>query len=226
MEKIFSGISNTAANSSNITITQILMTIVICFLLQMIIGYTYAKTYRGKEYIFSFLHTLAIIGIVTSVIILIIGSNVARAFGLAGSLSVIRFRTAMKDPKDIAFVLFSMATGLACGGGYFLPAGVSVITISFLIYVLTKFNYGMNVKVERTLKITISENLNYQGLFDDVFEKYVEEFSLLRVKTINLGTMIELRYSINQKETCDEKQFIDDIRVKNGNLPVVLVLKE
>lgn len=208
------------------TVLEVSLTIGISFVLGLLISYTYIKTYRGRYYSQSFLHTLIIVGVVISVIIVVIGSNIARAFSLAGALSIIRFRSAIRDPRDVAFIFFAMGTGLACGAGLFLPAIAFTIILCGLIYLLFKLDYGSRRAMQKLLKITIPENLNYEGLFDDILKENLEYFSLLSVRTTNLGTMFELVYSIRGKEKGSEKVLMDEIRARNGNLNVTILLDE
>lgn len=208
------------------TLKEVVVTIFISFLLGLIISYTYIKTYRGRYYSQTFAQTLIIVGVVISIIIVAIGSNIARAFSLAGALSIIRFRSTIGDPRDIAFIFFVLGAGLAAGAGLFLPAAVFVMILSGLIYGLYYINYGSKRGKEKTLKITVPENLNFEGLFDDVLQSHLEAYSLLSVRTTNLGTMFELVYSIRTSDTVSEKALIDDIRARNGNLNVTILLDQ
>lgn len=208
------------------TIREVIITIFISFILSLIISYTYIKTYKGRLYSQTFAQTLVILGVVISIIIVAIGSNIARAFILSGALSIIRFRSAIGDPKDIAFIFFVLGAGLAAGAGLFLPAIIFVVLLSALIFLLYSLDFGNNKGKNKMLKITVPENLNYEGLFDDILEKYLEEFTLMKVQTTELGTMFELVYSIVNKADGNEKDMIDDIRSRNGNLKVILLLDQ
>jgi hypothetical protein len=106
------------------TAVEVIFTVLVCFALQVLISYSYIRTHRGRFYSQSFVHTLIIVGVTISVIIIVIGSNIARAFSLAGALSIIRFRSAIRDPRDVAYVFFSMGVGLACGAGLFTAADI------------------------------------------------------------------------------------------------------
>ena len=163
---------------------------------------------------------------IISVLILLIGSNVARAFSLAGAFSLIRYRSAPGDPKDIAYVFFTMAVGLACGMGFIPYAAVFAVIICLVMAVLYLMKYGNPKNTHMQLTITVPENQNYQGLFDDILEEYTNSWKLKKVKTSEFGTLFDLSYSIQMKAGADQKKFIDDLRCRNGNLTVSLVLKE
>lgn len=224
MNEFLNNFVNSCAAGTNIDILSILTTVIVSFVLQLLISFVYIKTHRGKNYSQSFVETIVILGVVISVIIIAIGNNVARAFSLGGALSIIRFRSSMRDPKDIAFIFFAMATGLVCGGKLFLPAITFTVVVCGIIMLLYRINFGLNKSVIKTLRISIPESMNYDGLFDDVLKGYVEEFTLMSVTTINMGTMFELKYSIREKDKINEKEFIDEIRIRNGNLRVSVTL--
>lgn len=206
------------------TISEVLLTIAVSFALGLIITWVYQKTYSGPYYSQTFVHTLVIVGVVISIIIVAIGSNIARAFSLAGALSIIRFRSAISDPKDIAFIFFVMGAGLATGAGLYVPAIVFVIVLSALIYILKYINYGQKPGVQKLLKITLPENLNFEGLFDDLLDTHLISYKLLSIRTTNLGTMFELSYAIESPSQTSDKALIDDIRARNGNLNVTILL--
>ena len=153
---------------------------------------------------------------------MLVGSNIARAFSLAGAFALVRFRSVPGDSKDIASVFFAMAVGLATGMGYlgFAFAATGIIGIIYLV--LMRSGYAVTKRSDKELKITIPEDMNYQGAFDDLFETYTAKSSLDRIKTTNLGTLYELTYHVSMNEDIDEKQFIDEIRCRNGNLNIVL----
>ncbi len=206
------------------TVAEVVTAVAVSFFLGLVITYTYMKTYTGPYYSKSFVQTLIIVQVVISIIIVAIGSNIARAFSLAGALSIIRFRTAIGDPRDIAFIFFVMGAGLAVGAGLILPAIAFVLLLSGLIGALHAMNYGEKKGTHKTLKITVPENLNYEGLFDDILDEYLMEYRLLSVRTTNLGTMFELVYAIKSLDQHRDKQLIDDVRTRNGNLNVAVIL--
>lgn len=213
------------SNSATMTtLTEVVFAVFVSFILGLIISWVYMKTHQTTTYSPSFVHTLIIMGVVVSVIIVVIGSDIAKAFSLAGALSIIRFRSAMRDPKDVAFIFFSMGAGLACGAGLYLHGIIFTIILSILIYIISLFNYGGKAEIFKTLKVTVPENVDYTDLFDDLFQEKLSEYKLIGVKSKNLGTTFELRYLIRTKKDVSDKELLDEIRTRNANLRVQLTM--
>jgi len=162
--------------------------------------------------------------IILSVIILFIGSNIARAFSLAGTLSIIRFRSAPGDPKDIGYIFFDIAAGLACGVGLFGYGAIFVVILCLIMILAEKFKFFEKKQMQKVLKITIPENLNYQGAFDEILKKYTKKYSLTRIKTTDLGSLFELNYNVIMLHDEDEQEFINELRCRNGNLNIILAV--
>ena len=146
----------------------------------------------------------------------------ARAFSLAGAFSIIKFRSAPGDPKDISYVLFTMAAGLACGVGYFTYAILFTVVLCMLMVILDFFKYGAVSTSQKQLKIAIPEDLDYEGAFDDVFARFTTGNELRKVKTTNLGSLYELVYIVTIKNETSQKEFLDELRCRNGNLSITL----
>ena len=164
--------------------------------------------------------------VILSVIIVFVGSDVARAFSLAGTLSIIRFRSAPGDPKDIGFIFFDIAAGLACGVGLFGYAILFVVLLCLAIILIAKTDLFKAKGDFRILKITIPEDLNYKDAFDAILEKYTAEHKLRKIKTTDLGSLYLVEYGVTMKVDIDEQSFIDELRVKNGNLTIMLAAAE
>ena len=220
MENLTSAMAN--AVSQDITFGSALVTMAVAIIFGLIISITYMLTHRDG-YQQSFVVTLTMLPIILAVIILFVGSNVARAFSLAGTLSIIRVRSAPGDPEDIGYIFFSIAAGLACGVGMYAYGLLFVIVLCLFMAALKILWFGGGSR-QRTLKITIPEDLDYQGAFDDVLKSYTEHSRLMRVKTTDLGSLFELVYKVDMKQRVDEKEFIDALRCRNGNLNIILSL--
>lgn len=209
--------------STSISLISSILTIVVSFILGGIISLTYMKTTnKSKGYSQNFSLTLVIVPTVIAIIVLLIGSNVARAFSLAGAFSMIKFRSAPGEPKDIAYVLFTMAAGLACGVGAFGYAALFTIFLCILMFLLNLVNFGGQKLEQKVLKITIPEDLDYEGVFDSIFMEHVANYELIKVKTTDLGSLFQLSYIITMKKGVSEKEFLDELRCRNGNLNIVL----
>ena len=155
--------------------------------------------------------------VTVSLIMLIIGSNLARAFALVGALSIIRFRTAIKDPRDVGFIFVAMAVGMACGVKLPSVAIVFTLFICPMIYFLYRFDIGSMPTSEVLLKIHLPENLDYHRAFDQPFYEHLRDHTMLSVETIQGGTLIELVFSVHFKEGVDQGAFLDAVRAINGN---------
>ncbi|MGN0370313.1 MAG: DUF4956 domain-containing protein [Butyrivibrio sp.] len=199
-----------------------ILTIAAALCMGVIIAVCYMLTQKKGSYTRDFVIAVAILPAIVAAVIILIGSSVARALSLAGAFALVRFRSAPGSGKDIAVVFFTMAVGLSCGLGYIIFALVFGAIIIAALFILCKTGFGSTKGNRKLLKITIPENLNYEGLFDDLFSEYAKETCLKNVKTTNMGTLYELTYHIVMKNDVSEKEFIDSIRCRNGNLNISL----
>lgn len=205
----------------SLTMRSTLLVLLSALGLGLLISLVYLKN-RGREGSSSLAVTLIMLPAIIAVIILLVGNNVARAFSLAGAFSLIRFRSAPGDPKDIAYVFFTLAVGLACGMGYVIYAAVVAAVLCLAIVALDLLKYAQPKATPARLKVTLPEDVDYQGLFDDLFAEYTTSHQLQRVKTVDFGSLFELTYSISLRSDGDQKRFIDQLRCRNGNLKIAL----
>ena len=208
-----------------INTVNIILSMAAALIFGILISLTYIYTHKDRHQQ-SFAITLTMLPIILTVSILFVGSNVARAFSLAGTLSIIRFRSAPGDPEDIGYIFFDIAAGLACGVGLFLWGAIFVILLCLVMIFISKTNYARPKSTAKQLKITIPENLDYEGVFDEILKRYTNSYVLRRVKTTDLGSLFELTYSLKMIKGADEKELIDELRTRNGNLNIVLSLAE
>lgn len=214
---------SSALDDSTLSFSSAVITIGLAIFLGLIISLTYMKTNQAT-YSQSFTLTMVVLPVIVAIIILLIGSNIARAFSLAGAFSIIRFRSAPGDPKDIAYVLFTMASGLACGVGAFGYAVLFTVFLCVLMFVLNRFNFGGKKSQQKTLKVTIPENLSYEEALNEVFHTFNIPFDLKKIRTTELGSLYELVYNVTIHESVNQKQFLDAIRTRNGNLDISLTM--
>jgi len=214
------------ATTETITISplNLLIALAAAIVFGLLVSVVYMKTHETKSPSQGFAITLVVLPAVIAIIILLIGNSVARAFSLAGAFQIIRFRSAPGNPKDITYVLFSMAVGLCCGMGFILLGAIAAIVLCGVMVALETAKFGHSRGNEQLLKIIIPENLDYQHAFDSVFEKYTTSYKRIKVKTADLGSLYELQYKVTTKPGEDEKAFIDDLRCRNGNMNITLVL--
>ena len=205
-------------------IWKIIFALVLSFFLCLILIYFYRETHRGISYSLALVQAMIIMGVTISIIMVIIGSNIARAFALVGALSIIRFRNAVKDSRDVAFIFMTMAIGMATGTGFYLAAVVFTLFSCAMVYFLHRFNIGSMTTHEVLLKINLPENLDYHLVFNDIFFRFLSHQSLLSVETTRGGLLLELVYSVQFKPNTDEVAFLDELRAINGNNKIALLL--
>lgn len=169
----------------------------------------------------SFVVTLAMIPAVVQVIIMLVNGNIGVGVAVAGAFGLVRFRSAPGTAREIGMIFLAMAIGLADGVGCVGLAVLFFLVMAAFILVLSKLRFGAGAEHERELKITIPENLDYEGLFDDLFQRYLSSYELERVRTTNMGTLYELDYRIVLRDERVPKEFIDELRCRNGNLNIV-----
>ncbi len=217
-------LSDTASSSPDAK--TVVVTLFLGVLVGLLISLLYIVTHRKNGYSPSYVMTLLILPPIVAIVLSMINST-ASALSLAGVFTLCRYRTIPGDPKDITYVFFAMAAGVICG-----IEGAGHIWLIFLFYIVVaavllavEFSgYGKCKTSSMTLKITIPEDMNYTGLFDEILNQNTTSWKLRRVKTTNFGSLFELVYSVEMKNSVDQKAFIDQIRTLNGNLTVVLTL--
>jgi len=202
-------------------IFMILFAMILAAALSLIITKVYQMTFSGPRYSQSFVHTIIMMSVIVSVVMNVISDNAGVAFGLFAIFSLIRFRSAVTDAKDIAYIFFGLCVGMTCGLFHFDLAIVLTLVASLIFYLLFKFQYAKG-KDTQILKITVPENLNHDNMFDSLFNRFTESHQLRQVETTNLGTMILYTYAIRSKNDVQDKELIDEIREKNANLKVSL----
>lgn len=194
----------------------------ICTAVSLVLGLGTALLCMYKSrYTQSFIITLAMLPAVVQVVIMLVNGNIGAGVAVAGTFSLVRFRSAPGTAREIGMIFLAMAIGLATGMGYVALAVFFFLVMAVFVLALTSLHFGGGAEHERELKITIPENLDYDGLFDDLFEKYTRSARLERVKTTNMGTLYELHYHVVLKTGRIPKEFLDELRCRNGNLNIV-----
>ena len=202
---------------------DVVLVSILSFVLSLVIGWIYKTTYKGVAYTQSYVHTLALMTMTVAVVMLIIGSNIARAFTLVGALSVVRFRNAIKDTRDVGFIFFAMAIGMACGTRFYMLAVFSTIIIGFLWWALSTLNlFAKDIK-EQVLKVRLPADMRYDTLFESIFSRYLARFNLIAVETVQAGTLTELVYGIELRKPADAQEFMNELRQLNDNNKVALI---
>ena len=216
MDTIFSGIYNPA---TGITLGTFMVSITVALILGALMAAIYCFRSQHSR---SFVMTLALLPATVSVVILLVNGNLGAGVAVAGTFSLVRFRSTPGTAREITAIFLAMAVGLACGMGY--PAFAALFAVLMclvsLLYTLTNFGGQSRSQFRRVLRITVPENLDYTTVFDDLFEKYTSQVRLIEVKTTNLGSLNRLTYELTLQKAGTEKEFIDELRCRNGNLEI------
>jgi uncharacterized membrane protein YhiD involved in acid resistance len=191
---------------------EVVVALVLSFVLCLMVAYFYRQSHRGLSYSVSFVHAMIILGVTVSVIMLIIGSNIARAFTLVGALSIIRFRNPVKDSRDVAFIFVTMAIGMAVGTGFYPTAVVFTLFACFMAYALTRFEIGTTSRREMLLKVHVPQAAAFDTLFNELFYQHLREHALLSVEPLREAGELELVFSLEFKPRVDRAAFLGEVR--------------
>ncbi len=207
-----------ASSAEGATLVQV----IISLLLSLALGFVISAVYRWKN---DHSPTLAV-GIVlmpavVQAVIFLVNGNLGTGLAVMGAFTLVRFRSVAGSARDITCIFFAMAVGLATGMGYALYAVLFTLIVGGAYFLLSSIRYGEKATL-KSLRITIPEDLEYEGIFDDLFREYTDKAELCTVKTTNLGSLFELHYRIIMKDDARQKALIDEIRCRNGNLGVML----
>jgi len=220
METIFQGLFDTA-------ITQVIDIgdFLLCLGTSLALGILLALTYTFKnEHTRSFIVTLALLPAVVCVVIMMVNGNIGAGVAVAGAFSLVRFRSAPGTAKEIVTIFLAMAAGLITGMGYlgFAVLFTLIMCVAFIVYNLIAGTQTRGAALDRVIKITIPEDLDYTNVFDEIFNEYTKKNQLVKVKSTNLGSMFRLTYLVTLRNALLEKEMIDRIRERNGNLEIMV----
>lgn len=219
-------LNNIVTSTPIFSLFDVIANVLIAALLGLLISFIYRTTFQGLAYSQSFVSTLVIITMVTSIVIMVIGNNLARAFGLVGAMSIIRFRTAVKDAKDIAFVFFSLAAGLAAGASNHIIGVVGCLLISVIILLLYIFNLGAGHKEELFLRFWMLPAAADGPLYKAIFDKYLVFQKLINIRSARLGEFLELSFSVQFKDRETHQNLVRDLSALEGIERVTLTIGE
>ena len=201
----------------------------ICLGVSLALGIVLAAAYAFKaRYTKSFLMTMAILPAIVCVVIMMVNGNIGAGVAVAGAFSLVRFRSAPGSAREIAAIFLAMGAGLVCGMGYLGYAALFSIIMSVVLvaYNLIDRKVGKVGSLRRSLKITIPEDLDYTDVFNDVFDKYTSSCEMIKVKSVNMGSMFRITYELILRDAKKEKEFIDNLRLRNGNLEIMMSREE
>ncbi len=198
-----------------------LPTLFICTAVSLAAGIIVACLYMHKnQYNKNFVITLALLPAMVQVVILLVNGNVGTGVAVLGAFSLVRFRSLPGSAREIGSIFFAMALGLATGMGYIWVALLFLALIGGAMFALTQSSFGQRREDVKELKITIPESLEYEGMFDDLLKQFTCKAELVRVKTTNMGSLFELTYHVVMQNPGIQKEFLDQLRCRNGNLSI------
>ena len=224
MDNLFKGLFDTELTTV-ISVPHFLL----CLGVSLVIGLLMAFTYMYRtRYTKSFVVTLALLPAVVCVVIMMVNGNVGTGVAVAGAFSLVRFRSVPGTAKEICALFLAMGAGLIAGMGYlgFALLFAAIMCVVFVVYNRLDFGTKKNSETFKTLIITIPEDLDYTGVFDDIFSEFTTSYDLVRVKSTNMGSMFKLTYDVILRDVTREKEMMDKIRCRNGNLEITVSKQE
>ena len=202
------------------TTIDVLIVLVISTFLSLIAAKTYQRTHDGVSYSHIFVHTTVMFSVVVSMIMLIIGSNIARAFTLVGALSIVRFRNAIKETRDVGFIFFMMAIGMAVGTRFYMLAFIMTFYVCLLILLLHAINFGSRKINDEIMKIVTPIDLDYERHIEPILQKELNFFQLLNIEATSSKKLQELVYLVRFKKNRRKRNLFNKIKKVNENNPV------
>ncbi|BAK80862.1 DUF4956 domain-containing protein [Candidatus Arthromitus sp. SFB-rat-Yit] len=197
--------------------------ILICMSVSIILGFCIAYIYMFRNvYSKGFIVTLTLMPAVVQLVIMLVNGNLGAGVAVTGAFSLVRFRSAPGSAKEIISIFIAMAVGLSTGMGYIGIAVLFVIIMGALNILLNATKFGEGPPRQKTLKITIPESFDYTNVFNDIFDKYLKSWEIYQVRSMNMGSLFKIEYKIVIKNSINEKEMIDDIRCRNGNLEIII----
>ncbi len=224
LERIFNGLFDTHY-STVISIGDFLL----CIGVSLVVGLILALGHMYKSrYTKSFIVTLALLPAVVCAVIMMVNGNIGAGVAVAGAFSLVRFRSVPGSAKEITMLFLGMGAGLIAGMGYLGYAVLFAVILCALVLLYNHLDLGVKkrAQAQKVLRITIPEDLNYTDVFEDIFEEFTSEHTLVQVKTTNMGSMFRLTYEVTVKDAAREKEMIDQIRCRNGNLEISISRQE
>lgn len=212
------------AADQNINFWTIVLNIALAFVLALIISWVYQKTHRGLSYSQSYVFSLVILCTLASVIMMVIGNVLIRAVALLGAFTIIRFRTAVKDTKDITFILFSLIIGMAVGTNNYVIALVSTIMICLIIYFLSKIKFGSIQRHDYVLTFSLDKEKTSADIYEPIFRKYLKNYDLLNINTRQEGKIMDLTFNLRILSGVDLNKFIEELSAVSGLEKVNLIM--
>lgn len=221
---MFDSIFATTTTTTSVELAPLLASVATSLALGFVLALAYCFHSRHTK---SFVMTLAVLPAIVCVVIAMVNGNVGAGVAVAGAFSLVRFRSAPGSARDIAFIFLAMCLGLVAGMGYLVCAGVVAAIMCIVVIAYQSVTVGpFGDSADRSLRITVPEDLDFSDLFDEVLEKYTNYYELISVKTTNMGSLYRLVYNVGLKDAARQRALIDELRCRNGNLEIAITHQE
>jgi uncharacterized membrane protein YhiD involved in acid resistance len=209
--------------TSAFSVTDVVLVMVLSFVLCSVVGFVYRMTHRGISYSQSYVQTLVMMGMIISLVMLVVGSNIARAFALVGALSIIRFRNAIKETRDVGFIFFAMAIGMAIGTRFYLLAVVATVAISAAMILMERLDWFKLDVRSQILKVQAPAGDDFSRQIDEVLLRYTDQSEIVSMESIRGGALTELTYTVRLKNNARPGEFIGALQQVTGGQKVTLL---
>ena len=203
--------------SGTFSVMDVVLSLSLAFVTSLVVAWTYRATHRNISYSQSYVHTLVILGMLIALIMLVVGSNIARAFALVGALSVVRFRNAIKETRDVGFIFLVMGVGMACGTRFYTLAVLATLVICAVILLMHRFNwFALNVQ-RQVVKVQVpADGDDYGPVIDDVLIRFTDEYELISTESVRGGSLLEMAYTARLKKGVKPGEVIERLRELNA----------
>lgn len=203
--------------SGTFSVMDVILSLALAFVTSLVVAWTYRATHRNISYSQSYVHTLIILGMLVALIMLVVGSNIARAFALVGALSVVRFRNAIKETRDVGFIFLVMGVGMACGTRFYTLAVIATLVICVVVLLMHRFNwFALNVQ-RQVVKVQVpADGTDYGPAVDDVLIHSTDEYELISTETTRGGSLLEMAYTARLKKGVKPGDLIERLRELNS----------
>ncbi|MEU1900883.1 DUF4956 domain-containing protein [Nocardiopsis dassonvillei] len=203
--------------SGTFSVMDVVLSLTLAFVTSLVVAWTYRATHRNISYSQSYVHTLIILGMLIALIMLVVGSNIARAFALVGALSVVRFRNAIKETRDVGFIFLVMGVGMACGTRFYTLAVIATVVICAVVLLMHRYNwFALNVQ-RQVVKVQVpADGDDYGPVIDDVLIRFTDEYELISTETVRGGSLLETAYTARLKKGVKPGDVIQRLREINA----------
>jgi hypothetical protein len=219
---VLSGLFGAAAPGAPVSAAEIALAIGLSFLLNLLIAWVYRTTHRGPLYTQDYVHTLMLLGMVVTAVILVVGQSVERAFAIFAAFSIIRFRRSLPETRDIGFIFFAMAVGMAAGARQYPLAVLTTLLVGAVVLLISRLDLFAPERTSHLLRVRVTNDIDYIAAFEPIFADCLDRATLLSVESVQAGMMTELRYAVRLAEGASPRELVSAIQARNGNNRVLL----